>query len=134
MATKLFDVDGSGVVVSEMFTTPAETYVFYRDSLLAKEAFTQCKWIGSGVGQIDELKETQAAILRIASGLSTYEAEIARLGGDWRENFTQRIRENKVMTDGGLVFDLAAKKPLGQQPGAADDTTAEDDTALQVAA
>jgi len=95
--------------------------VFYRP--LAKEAFTACKWIGSGAGQIDELKETQAAILRIASGLSTYEAEGARLGVDWRELFAQRKREEALLTQYGLVFDLAAKKPLGQTETPSDATT-----------
>lgn len=88
-----------------------------RDSFyvpLAKEAYTQCKWIGSGAGQIDEMKETQAALLRIAGGLSTYEIEIARLGGDWRENFAQRARENDEMDKRKLTFDMSAQKPLGQ--------------------
>lgn len=97
--------------------------VFYRDAGLAKEAFITCKWIGSGTGQIDEMKETQAAILRIASGLSTYEDEIGRLGGDYREKFAQRKREQVMIDTLGLTFDLAAKKPLGQQPGATDVTT-----------
>ena len=47
-------------------------------------------------GQIDELKETQAAVLRVQNGLSTYEDEIARLGGDWRKKFRQMSRERKM--------------------------------------
>lgn len=103
--------------------------VFYRDVGLAKEAFKQCSWIGSGLGQIDELKETQAAILRIASGLSTYEAEAARLGTDWRELFEQRKREETRLTQLGLVFDLAAKKPLGQTESPSDASTQHDEGA-----
>ncbi|MEL6368404.1 MAG: phage portal protein, partial [Pseudomonadota bacterium] len=49
------------------------------------EALARCDWIGASRGQIDELKETQAAVLRIQNGLSTYEDEISRLGGDWRK-------------------------------------------------
>jgi len=88
---------------------------------LAKEAFTACKWIGSGAGQIDELKETQASMLRIASGLSTYEMETARLGNDWREVFAQRARENKVIEDLDLTFDTNTVKPNGaiEDPNAA---------------
>lgn len=81
--------------------------VFYKDSGLAKEAFTTCKWIGSGAGQIDEKKETDAAVLRIAAGLSTYEIEGARLGVDWRELFEQAAREQKEIKDRGLLFDLS---------------------------
>lgn len=96
--------------------------VFYQDSGMAKAAFTSCGWIGSGAGQIDELKETQAAGLRIAMGLSTWETECSRLGRDWRETFTQRSREEKMISTLGLDFDLSAKKPLGQQHGVADIT------------
>lgn len=85
--------------------------VFYRP--LAKEAFTTCKWIGSGAGQIDELRETQAALLRIAGGLSTYESEAARLGMDWRELFAQRKREMALITQYGLTFDTTITKPTG---------------------
>lgn len=86
--------------------------IFYAP--LAKEAFTAASWIGSGSGQIDELKETQAALLRIAGGLSTWEREAARLGVDWRDLFAQRAREEGVIQKLGLDFDLSAKKPLGQ--------------------
>ncbi|MGV2480413.1 UNVERIFIED_CONTAM: phage portal protein, partial [Salmonella enterica subsp. enterica serovar Weltevreden] len=54
-----------------------------------REAYVKCEWIGASRGQIDELKETQAAVLRIASGLSTYEKELAKLGEDYREVFEQ---------------------------------------------
>jgi capsid protein len=43
--------------------------IFYQP--FAKECFTACEWIGTGRGQIDELKETQAALLRVKGGLST---------------------------------------------------------------
>lgn len=97
---------------------------------LAKEAFCNATWIGSGAGQIDELKETQAALLRISGGLSTWETETARLGKDWRELFAQRDREEAVLEKYGLVFDLSAKKPLGAGANSVDvnpDNTASDD-------
>jgi lambda family phage portal protein len=59
------------------------------------EAYTNCTWIGASRGQIDELKETQAAILRIKSGLSTHEDEIGKLGKDWRKVYAQLEREKK---------------------------------------
>lgn len=78
---------------------------------LMKEAFTKCSWIGASRGQIDELKETQAAVLRIASGLSTYEIESARLGTDFRDLFDQAQREQKMIRDKKLLFTLETKKP-----------------------
>lgn len=85
--------------------------VFYAP--LAKEAFTQATWIGSGAGQIDELRETQAAMLRISGGLSTWEQETARLGMDWREVFQQRAREQSVIDELDLTFDMSVTKPQG---------------------
>lgn len=107
--------------------------LFYADNGIAKEAFTSCVWIGSGAGQIDELKESQAAILRIASGISTYEIECARLGNDWRELFQQRQREDEDIKKRGLDFDLSAKKPLGHDPAPSDIVDDGDPNANQLA-
>lgn len=68
-----------------------------------KEAYTRCTWIGSSRGQIDELKETQAAVMRITSGLSTFEEEIARGGKDYREVFAQRAREKRTLEQLDIV-------------------------------
>lgn len=76
-----------------------------------REALCACEWIGASRGQIDELKETQAAVMRINSGLSTYEKECARLGEDFRKIFRQRSRENKLMSELNLSFTSDAKKP-----------------------
>ena len=69
---------------------------------LMKEAISRCSWIGTGKGQIDELKETQAAAIRIKNGLSTWEIEGARLGFDWREIAEQQARERKLFQALGL--------------------------------
>lgn len=81
---------------------------FYRP--LMKDAYTRCAWIASGRGQVDELKETQAAMLRIKSGLSTYEKEASRLGEDWRELAAQRSKEEKVFVALDLPFSLDAQR------------------------
>ena len=76
-----------------------------------REALCCCDWIGASRGQIDELKETQAAVMRINSGLSTYEKEAARLGEDYRRIFRQRSRENRLMKTLKLEFAPQATKP-----------------------
>jgi len=58
-----------------------------------KDAYTACDWVGASRGQVDELKETQAAILRINNGLSDLETENSRLGADWRKRMRQMKRE-----------------------------------------
>jgi lambda family phage portal protein len=69
------------------------------------DAYSSCEWIGASRGQIDELKETQAAVLRIRNNLSTYEDEMARLGKDWRQALRQRKREQDMLTKFGLVLE-----------------------------
>lgn len=64
---------------------------------LNAEAYSACEWVGAGVGQIDPLKETQAALLRIKGGLSTKEYETARItGGDYRKVARQIARERRL--------------------------------------
>jgi lambda family phage portal protein len=76
--------------------------IFYQP--FTKECLTACDWIGTGRGQIDELKETQAALLRVKGGLSTREIEIAKFGGDWRKTFRQLGREKKFAEELSLTF------------------------------
>lgn len=68
------------------------------------DALTAADWIGAARGQIDELKETQAAVLRIKWGLSTHEDELSRLGKDWRKVFAQKEREQKEMDRRGITM------------------------------
>lgn len=88
---------------------------------LNKEAFTKCSWIGAPRGQIDELKETNAAIARIDSGLSTYEKECARFGDDFRDVFKQRMREKKMADDMGLSFGSPEANPETDEGNDGDD-------------
>lgn len=83
---------------------------FFYDPL-KRAALTKCSWIGASRGQIDEMKETQSAILRIKAGLSTFELECARLGEDFRRIFVQRAKEQKLMEELGISFDDGAEKP-----------------------
>ena len=79
---------------------------------LNAEAYAKCEWIGAGQGQIDPLKETQASILKVKAGLSTKEAEIARLSGsDYRIVARQIKRERELDTYYGnpSVYDQDSK-------------------------
>lgn len=68
----------------------------------AKGAWCNCEWIGSGRLAIDGLKEVKEAVLRIESGLSTYEKEMALLGEDYQETFAQQVRETQERREAGL--------------------------------
>lgn len=66
------------------------------------DALSRADWIGASRGQIDELKETQAAVLRIKYGLSTHEDELAKLGKDYRKVYAQLEREKKEREKRGI--------------------------------
>ncbi len=83
---------------------------FYADPVM-REALCSADWIGASRGQIDELKETQAALMRIKGGLSTYETECAVLGKDYRKVFKQLSREQRLAEDLELQFSMDATKP-----------------------
>lgn len=86
----------------EITSLPRKRPNFYDG--LNKEAYCDAEWIGASMGQIDELKETQAAVLRLNNGLSTREGELAKLGKDWRVALRQLAREKKLAEDLGLEF------------------------------
>lgn len=94
-----------------------------------KDALCAASWVGASRGQVDELKETQAAVLRINAGLSTWEAEIARMGYDFREVFRQQARERAMQAEHGLTFQTGASKPgtMSGQRGEDDNAGANDD-------
>lgn len=108
----------------EITSMPRNAPNFY--SGLNKEAYCAAEWIGASTGQIDELKETQAAVLRVNNGLSTREAELARLGKDWRPVMRQIAREQKVAEGLGLVFgaDKTSTNMMNAAGGTPSDTGA----------
>jgi len=83
------------------------------------EAYSACDWLGASKGQIDQLKETQAAVLRVNNGLGTLESELGALGMDWRAVLRQKAREKKMMDDLGLVFgqDASSKNMMNAASG-----------------
>lgn len=90
------------------------------DFYVNRAAYTRCKWIGPGRGWIDQVKEAQAANIRIASNFSTLEAECAEQGLDWREVLEQRAMELKEMERLSIPYMApvtAAQVPLDQTSG-----------------
>ncbi|HEY4622936.1 MAG TPA: phage portal protein, partial [Solibacillus sp.] len=75
----------------------------YFDDPLIRKAYCGAEWNGPSQGQIDPLKEVNAAIKRVDEGFSTRAKETAELtGGDFWRNLPQRIREERAMKEGGL--------------------------------
>lgn len=87
-----------------MFTTVRRSMPSFYEGR-NKEWYTACDWIGASRGQVDELKETQAAVLRTQNGLSTLQDETARLGKDWRRQLRQLKREQEWKDFYGVLQD-----------------------------
>lgn len=76
---------------------------FFEDPMIRK-AYCSSEWNGPSQGQIDPLKEVNAAEKRVANGFSTRAKETQELtGGDWNKNYRQRVREERLMMEGGLL-------------------------------
>lgn len=98
---------------------------FFDDPAI-RAAYCGAEWNGPSPGQIDPLKEVTAAILRVENGFSTRARETAELtGGDWNQNYRQRVREEQMMRDGGLVAEAKISVKSGEKEG--DEQDAEDD-------
>lgn len=76
---------------------------FFDDPLI-KKAYTRAEWHGPSQGQLDPLKEVKAAKMRVDEGFSTREREAADMtGSDFETIHIQRVREEQLRREGGLV-------------------------------
>ena len=78
-------------------------------SLAVRAAYCGAEWNGPSQGQIDPEKEANAAVIRVQNCFSTRAKETAELtGGDFDQNYRQRVREEKMMREGGLIVEKVA--------------------------
>lgn len=83
---------------------------FFTDPLVRK-AYSQAEWNGPSQGQIDPLKEVNAAEKRVKNGFSTRAQETVALnGGDFKKNIRTRMMEEQMM--GGLLEDAEEEQVL----------------------
>ncbi|MCM3567860.1 phage portal protein [Neobacillus mesonae] len=76
---------------------------FFTDPL-ARKSYCMAEWNGPSQGQIDPLKEVNAAEKRVLNGFSTRARETVELtGGDFYKNHRQRVVEEKLRMEGGLA-------------------------------
>ena len=77
----------------------------FLENPLIRKAYAAAEWNGPSQGQLDPLKEVNAAIKRVDEGFSTRARETVELtGGDWWRNHAQRVREEEARREVG--FDL----------------------------
>lgn len=75
--------------------------LYERDDFHAK-LYSWSEWVGPSQGQLDPTKEVQAAVLKIANNLSTYQRETGELTGeDWDLVMSALTRERMKIPEGG---------------------------------
>lgn len=99
LANQIFGLLFEEMVVRKYITLPSRARYSFQER---RSAWTKSDWIGSGRLAIDGLKEVKESVLRIESGLSTYEREMAILGEDYQETFEQQVREMEERKANGL--------------------------------
>lgn len=83
-----------------------------------KAAWCGAEWFGDCQGQLDPLKEANAAKVRVEEGFSTREREAAELTGmKFDDLHAQRVREENMRKADGLIPDMAtlAAAPVEEQ-------------------
>jgi lambda family phage portal protein len=80
-------------------------------------AYTRGRFIFSGRGWVDPVKEATAAQIRMDAGLSTMESECAEQGLDWEEVLEQRAYERKRMSELGLDTESIANRFVTDKGG-----------------
>jgi lambda family phage portal protein len=89
---------------------------FFDDPAI-RAAWCGAEWNGAGQGQIDPLKETQAALGRIGGNLSSHEQEAVAIDGrDWVSTVTRLGREKKKIEKLGLTMTTGQEKPVPEPP------------------
>lgn len=72
---------------------------YFADPIIRK-AYTTCEWNGPATGQLDPLKEVNAAEKRVANGFSNRERETVELtGGDFYKNIDKLKAEEKALKE-----------------------------------
>lgn len=95
-------------------------------------AYTRCRFIFSGRGWVDPVKEATASGIRMDYNLSTLEDECAEQGTDWEEVIEQRAHERKRIQEAGLPVDTGAARSgastaSSTEPDTSEKATQQDD-------
>jgi lambda family phage portal protein len=77
--------------------------------------FLEGKWQARGWQWVDPLKDVQANILAVGSGMECREDIIAESGGEIADVFEKLSEEKKLAESYGLEFDISAMKPSVQK-------------------
>lgn len=96
------------------------------ESNLKRYAWLGAAWVGSGMGQIDPVKESKAAGQKLDDLLTDYDTEYTLIyGGDWEAMLRRRQRQEKYIKSLELSRAKKTAAPAAADPG---DGKTEDET------
>ena len=85
---------------------------FFDDPIIRK-AYAKAEWNGPTQGQLDPLKEVNAAAKRVEEGFSTRTRETIELtGGDFFANHNLRVQEEKIRSEAGFNVVKQQSEPI----------------------
>ena len=96
---------------------------FFEDPLV-RAAWCGARWIGPVQGQLDPLKEANAAVVLVDHGFKTHEQVTRELGGgDWEANVEQLKAENAKLAEAGgaRITNLPSSGADGGEGGSGED-------------
>lgn len=101
-------------VVTEAVARGSVVAPGYFDDPLVRAAYLGNEWVGDPIGQIDPLKETNAAVKQLDNDLTTHTRVAAELNGqDWEGSVQPQRRREQRLLDASRAAD-----PASQGPGA----------------
>jgi len=116
------------VITEAVATGRLQAPGFFSDPAI-KRAYLGTIWIGDAAGQIDPLKEINAAEKRMALNLTTHAEECSAMpygGADWEGKFPQLVKEKRMMKEAGIDDAKALPTPLAPPEPDSDDLEGED--------
>jgi lambda family phage portal protein len=91
-------------------------YVELPDFYDYREAYCESKWIAPAKGQIDQVKETQANILKLKYNMISHSDIASGEGLDWEEDVAERrASEKEIASMYGLEYPDANKKGAAKE-------------------
>lgn len=95
----------------------------YFEDPIMRAAYLNAEWIGDAPGQVDPVKEADAAEARLRLGLSTLAEEtVAYSGQSWEENLAQRAEEMEAHEAAKVPYLQSSQAPVQpSQPGSSQD-------------
>lgn len=96
------------------------------DSEAVRAAWCGAEWYGPAQGQLDPLKEANAARVRVEEEFSTREREAAEMTGmSWESIHPVRMREERARREGGTIPITNTQAVSGQEQSEEDDDNAQ---------